>query len=189
MRLDDGTLYGTLCALDAAGGGFLSLNVSPAVAASPGLARALEGRRLDDLVLEVTEHERVEDYPALLRHLAPLRAAGLRIAVDDAGAGFASMRHVLALAPEFIKLDMSLIRDVHRDPTRRALAAALTTFAQQTGADVVAEGIETAAELRCLQQLGVSHGQGYHLGRPRPSDTAAGTARGTAPGAPGGNAA
>ncbi|WP_432498703.1 EAL domain-containing protein [Kineococcus gypseus] len=146
--------------------GFLSLNTSPAVAASPALARALQGRRLDDLVLEITEQEQVHDYPALLRHLAPLRAAGLRVAVDDAGAGFASMRHVLALQPEFIKLDMSLIRDIHRDPTRRALAVALTAFGQQTGAHVVAEGIETAQELACLRELGVSHGQGYHLGRP-----------------------
>nr|WP_269204995.1 EAL domain-containing protein [Motilibacter aurantiacus] len=147
-------------------GGFLSINVTPSVAASPGLARALEGQPLDTLVLELTEHERVDDYRGLLEHLAPLRARGLRLAVDDAGAGFASMRHVLALSPEFIKLDMSLIRDVHLDPTRHALAAALTTFARHTGAFLVAEGIETAEELDCLRALGVTHGQGYFLGRP-----------------------
>ncbi|NHC16389.1 EAL domain-containing protein, partial [Motilibacter deserti] len=144
--------------------GFVSINVSPSIAASPALGRALEGQTLDALVLELTEHERVEDYRALLAHLAPLRERGLRIAVDDAGAGFASMRHVLALAPELIKLDMTLIRDVHKDPTRRALAAALTTFARHTGASLVAEGIETAEELDCLRTLGVTHGQGYYLG-------------------------
>ncbi|WP_432574538.1 EAL domain-containing protein [Kineococcus sp. SYSU DK005] len=148
--------------------GFLSINVSPALAASPALVRALEGHRLEALVLEITEHEAVQDYPGLLHRLGPLRAAGLRIAVDDAGAGFASTRHVLALEPDFIKLDTSLIRDVHRDPTRRALAASLTTFAHRTGAHVVAEGVESAEELDCLRELDVSHGQGYHLGRPAP---------------------
>ncbi|WP_432544640.1 bifunctional diguanylate cyclase/phosphodiesterase [Kineococcus sp. SYSU DK002] len=156
-----------------AGEGFLSLNVSPALATSPALARALEGERLGTLVLEITEHEAVADYPALLRRLAPLREAGLRVAVDDAGAGFASMRHVLALEPDFIKLDMSLIRGIHLDGTRRALAASLTTFAHQTGALVVAEGIEDVRELHCLRGLGVSHGQGYHLGRPAPPGAAA----------------
>ncbi|MFD0482123.1 EAL domain-containing protein [Kineococcus sp. GCM10028916] len=151
------------------GAGFLSLNVSPALCLSPALARALAGHDPAGLVLEITEHEAVDDYPALLRHLSPLRAAGLRIAVDDAGAGFASMRHVLALGPEFIKLDLSLIRDVHLDATRRALAASLTTFARHAGAHVVAEGIETAEELECLRGLGVSHGQGFHLGRPVPA--------------------
>ena len=151
------------------GPGFLSVNVSPAVAASPALARALQGQDLSTLVLEITEHEQVANYAALLRHLAPLREAGLRVAVDDAGAGFASMRHVLALEPDFIKLDMSLIRDIHLDATRRALAAALTAFAHQIGAQVIAEGIETAQELACLQQLGASLGQGYHLGRPVPA--------------------
>jgi diguanylate cyclase (GGDEF)-like protein len=152
-----------------AGDGFLSLNVSPALAASPALPRALEGQRWEDLVLEITEHEAVADYPGLLRQLAPLRRAGVRLAVDDAGAGFASMRHVLALEPEFIKLDMTLIRDIHLDGTRRALAASLTTFAHQTGAQVIAEGIENVQELHCLRGLGISHGQGYHLGRPAPS--------------------
>jgi len=149
--------------------GYLSVNVSPGVASSPALARLMADQPLDTLVLEITEHERVQDYGALLRNLHPLRAAGLRLAVDDAGAGFASLHHVLALQPEFIKLDMSLIRDIHRDPPRRALAAALTVFAQQSGSCVIAEGIETVEELRCLQGLGVSHGQGYYLGRPAPS--------------------
>ncbi|MBB2901200.1 diguanylate cyclase (GGDEF)-like protein [Kineococcus radiotolerans] len=154
------------------GEGFLSLNVSPAVAASPALARVLQEEDLRTLVVEVTEHEQVSDYTALLRHLAPLRQGGLRIAVDDAGAGFASMRHVLTLQPDFIKLDIGLIRGIDRDGTRRALAAALTTFAHQTGARVIAEGVETAEELDCLRALGVSHGQGYHLGRPAPAPAA-----------------
>nr|WP_240896638.1 EAL domain-containing protein [Kineococcus vitellinus] len=153
-----------------AGAQFLSLNIGPAVAASPALTRALRGEDLSALVVEITEHEQVADYATLLRQLAPLRADGLRVAVDDAGAGFASMRHVVALEPDFIKLDMSLIRDIHLDGTRRALAASLTTFAEQTGAQVVAEGIETAQELQCLRTLGITLGQGHHLARPVPPD-------------------
>jgi diguanylate cyclase (GGDEF)-like protein len=146
--------------------GFLALNVSPELAASPALVRVLKGHRLDRVVVEITEHEQVQDYPALLRHLEPLRGEGVRVAVDDAGAGFASMRHVLALGPEFIKLDMSLIRGIHLDRTRQALTASLATFAQRTGATLIAEGIETAAELDCLRSLGVPLGQGFHLGYP-----------------------
>ena len=144
----------------------LFLNVSPALAASPALARALHGQELRTIVVEITEHEQVQDYPTLLRHLSRLRAQGLRMAIDDAGAGFASMRHVLALAPEFIKLDMSLIRGIHTDSTRQALTASLATFAQRTRAHLIAEGIESTEELHCLRELGITHGQGYHLGRP-----------------------
>jgi len=149
--------------------GFLSLNVSPALVGSPGLTRVLEGHRLDRLVLEITEHEEVQDYPGLLLHLAELRRAGVRVAVDDAGAGFASMRHVLALHPDFIKLDISLIHDIHRDESRQALTASLVTFADRTGAAVIAEGVETPEELECVSALGVHHGQGFHLGRPLPA--------------------
>ena len=78
------------------------------------------------------------------------------------------MRHVLALHPEFVKLDTSLVRGIHADPTRQALTASLVTFARRTGAHLVAEGVETVEELACLRSLGVSHGQGLHLGRPAP---------------------
>ena len=173
--------------------GFLSLNVSPATAMTTSFTRLLGRLPLHDIVVELTEHDAVADYPALLTHLAPLRADGLRIAVDDAGAGFASMRHVLTLVPDLIKLDLSLVRGVHADAPRRALAAALTTFAAQTGALVVAEGVETADELRCLRELGVHYGQGYHLGRPVPAASLPGAGRpgcgddqpGSAPVAPG----
>lgn len=153
-------------------GTFLALNVSPALACSPSLGRALEGQRLDRIVLEITEHEQVQDYPALLHHLAPLRREGVRVAVDDAGAGFASLRHVLHLHPDFIKLDISLVHDIHLDTTRQALTASLTTFAQRTGAQLIAEGIENPEELECVTSLGVHLGQGFHLGHPSPSPLA-----------------
>lgn len=158
-----------LPALDHAGyTGYLAVNLSPQTACAPALARLLRGVPLERVVVEITEHEEVTDYAQIRDALAPLRAGGLRLAVDDTGAGYASMRHVLALVPDLIKLDISLVRDIHTDPARRALAAALTTFATATGAEVIAEGIETAEELACLRGLGVHCGQGYHLSRPAP---------------------
>ena len=149
-------------------GAYLSLNVSPETALSPDLAAVLRGAPAGRLVLEITEHAAVEDYDLLNRRLVELRAAGMRLAVDDAGAGFSSLQHILRLRPDIIKLDMTLTRDVDADPVRRALAAALVSFAAELRADVVAEGIETSAERDTLRTLGVRCGQGYHLGRPAP---------------------
>jgi EAL domain-containing protein (putative c-di-GMP-specific phosphodiesterase class I) len=148
--------------------GFLSVNVSPATLLTPGLGRQLASLPLDRIILELTEHEPIRDYDSVTAALLPLRAQGLRVAVDDAGAGFASMAHILALVPEMIKLDISLVRGIDRDLGRQALAAALTAFAIKTSAGVIAEGIETEAELASLRELGIAYGQGYHLGRPGP---------------------
>ncbi|MEZ0493713.1 EAL domain-containing protein [Kineococcus sp. TBRC 1896] len=153
--------------------GFLALNVSPATITTPAFLRRLETVPPERIVVEVTEHSAVADYATLLRTLEPLRRAGLRVAVDDTGAGYASLSHVLAVLPDFIKLDISLVRGIDADPSRRALAAGLVTFAQATGARIVAEGIETAAELSVLRELGVGLGQGYHLARPAPLRVAA----------------
>jgi EAL domain-containing protein (putative c-di-GMP-specific phosphodiesterase class I) len=100
--------------------------------------------------------------------LEPLRKKGLRLAVDDAGAGYASFRHILRLEPDIIKLDMSLTRDIDTDRTRRALAAALIRFAQETGSKIIAEGVETQSELEVLRSLGISMAQGYLISRPVP---------------------
>jgi EAL domain-containing protein (putative c-di-GMP-specific phosphodiesterase class I)/CheY-like chemotaxis protein len=145
---------------------YLSLNVSPATLMSPGLAAELQAMPLERLVLEMTEHARVEDYPALKAALADLRVEGLRLAVDDAGARFASLRHVVLLHPDLIKLDTTLTSDVHQDEAQRALVVALVAFGSQIGASVVAEGIESEEQLTALRQAGVRFGQGFHLGRP-----------------------
>ena len=147
---------------------YLTVNVSPEAASSGALAEALAlapGRRI---VLEITEHAPVRDYEALVAALAKLRDRGVRIAIDDAGAGFASMAHVLRLRPEVIKLDISLTRGIEGDPQRRALVRALVEFARSTSCTIVAEGIETAAQLSTLRALGVECGQGFHLGVPGP---------------------
>lgn len=147
---------------------YLSVNVSPSTATSPLFHEVMEIVRPDRVVMEITEHAPVVDYDALHDRLARLRDRGVRLAVDDVGAGFASLSHILALNPDIIKLDISLTRDIEKHRPKRALAAALATFAREIGCAVVAEGIETADELEVLFDLGVTHGQGYFLGKPAP---------------------
>jgi EAL domain-containing protein (putative c-di-GMP-specific phosphodiesterase class I)/PAS domain-containing protein len=148
-------------------GTYLSINVSPATACSTALSELLAAvPTAKSLVLELTEHADVDDYPTLHSALGCLRSRGIRVAVDDTGSGFASLRHILNLRPDIIKLDLALVRDIHKDPARRALAQGMLTFACEIGAEIVAEGIETAAELAVLQDIGIPHGQGYLLGRP-----------------------
>lgn len=145
---------------------YLAVNCSPQTILCPELPKLLQTVSLNQVVLEVTEHDYIEDYPPLLEALAPLRAMGLRVASDDAGAGYATLRHVLHIQPELIKLDISLTRNIDSDPKRRALASALIAFARETNARIVAEGVETAAELRMLQKLGAGCAQGYFLSKP-----------------------
>lgn len=148
--------------------GYLSLNVSPATILADVLGEVLEGQPLDRLMLEVTEHASVPDYGLLAEVLQPLRSRGLRLAVDDAGAGYASFRHILKLKPDVIKLDGSLIQHIDSDDDCRALAAALIRFAEQTGCKIVAECVETQEQLAVLRRLQVNKAQGYLLGRPQP---------------------
>jgi PAS domain S-box-containing protein len=165
-------LHALMLALDAARALpnhlYVSVNLSPETLMSPGVSGALARSPIPParIVVEITEHSSVEDYDELARALRPLREAGTRIAVDDAGAGYATFRHILALSPEVIKLDRTLIAGIDRDPARRALAAAVVSFAGETGASVTAEGLETGAEFRTVLRLGVDSGQGYLLGRP-----------------------
>ena len=150
------------------GGCFLAVNVSPRTATTTELADVIRASDPRRVVLEITEHAPVDDYAALGRALDELRKLGVRLAIDDAGAGFASLRHVLRLTPDLIKLDLSLVHRIDADPLRRALATSLITFASEAGATIVAEGIETRFECDTLVALGVRFGQGFHLGRPEP---------------------
>lgn len=147
---------------------YLSLNLSPETLVWPGLLDLLCGAAVEPgrILVEVTEQTPVGDYDVLRTALAPLRKAGMRIAVDDAGAGYASFRHILQLKPDVIKLDRSLVAGIHGDGARRALAAAVATFAHDMGATVVAEGIEESGEMDVVLRLGIDAGQGYLLGRP-----------------------
>lgn len=147
---------------------YVALNISPTTCLDRGLRRILENSSLPlhRIVLELTERLEVPEYGPLTAALEDLRHRGLRIAVDDAGSGFASMRHVLHIRPDIIKLDRSLIAGIDDDQGQRALGAALLEFASQIGATLVAEGIETEAELAAVTRIGMTAGQGYLLGRP-----------------------
>lgn len=147
---------------------YVAINVGPAAIRDRRMHDILTAGDLARVVLEITEHEEVDDYETLRYDLAPLREAGARLAIDDTGAGFASLAHILRLAPDIIKLDRVLTHGIDLDPVRRALAAALVTFAADTGAMITAEGIETVGEATALLGMGIPYGQGYYLARPGP---------------------
>jgi EAL domain-containing protein (putative c-di-GMP-specific phosphodiesterase class I) len=148
------------------GGLFLGINSSPELIVSGALAAVLEGVDLSRILLEITEHAVVADYERLVSALQPLRERGLRIAIDDAGAGYASMLHIVNLHPDLIKLDMSLTQHIDTDPRRRALARAMIAFAREIGSLICAEGVESEKELEMLRSLGVEKAQGYNLSKP-----------------------
>lgn len=145
---------------------YLSVNVSPTLLATPELASLLREDHDRPVVVELTEHERVDDYDAITHALD--RLGGVRLSVDDAGSGWASLRHVLTLRPHYVKLDRAWVAAVDRDPARQALLLGIGQFVERLGGAVVAEGIEHASECEVLGQLGIRFGQGYHLGRPVP---------------------
>ena len=146
----------------------LAINASPTTLLSGQLVEHVDGVVGSRLVIELTEHAPIDDYEEINAALDVLRSRGVRIAVDDAGAGYAGLQQILRLRPDVIKLDLTLTRGIDADPVRRALASALRSFADETGAQVVAEGIETVGELEQLRSLGVQWGQGYLLARPGP---------------------
>jgi EAL domain-containing protein (putative c-di-GMP-specific phosphodiesterase class I) len=148
-------------------GQFLAVNVSPAALLElAGRANSRPDLALDRLVVEVTEHSAVEAYTALRSELAPLRQRGLRIAVDDAGAGYASLRHILELRPDIIKLDRWLIHGLADDCAKRVAVDAFVSLAGELQARVVAEGVERPEDLSAARDLGLDAVQGYLLGRP-----------------------
>jgi EAL domain-containing protein (putative c-di-GMP-specific phosphodiesterase class I) len=144
----------------------VGINLSPEAVVSDEAAALLAAVDRERVVLEITEHAPVTDYPALVRALEPQRAAGVRLAIDDVGAGYSSFRHILNLRPDIIKMDMSLVRDIELDPVRQSVAAALVTLARTSGAQLIAEGVETHAELDTLAALGVPLAQGYLFSPP-----------------------
>jgi EAL domain-containing protein (putative c-di-GMP-specific phosphodiesterase class I)/AmiR/NasT family two-component response regulator len=151
-----------------AAGIYLGINASPATCCSQMLRELLEPVTARTIVLEVTEHAPVGDYERLRTALVPIRCQGVELAIDDTGSGFASLRHILELRPDSIKLDISLTKGIERDVARRSLVEAIVAFAPSIGAKVHAEGIESAEQLDALREAGVDLGQGFFLGRPAP---------------------
>jgi len=147
----------------------LTVNVSSQLLAEPRALELLAGRSdLHGLVLEITEEALVRDYAALQLALAPLVERGVRVAVDDMGAGYSGLRNAIDLHPAYLKLDRALVHGIDRDPKRAALVDALLRYAQHAGSHIVAEGVETEGELETLMRLGVPLAQGFLLARPGP---------------------
>jgi EAL domain-containing protein (putative c-di-GMP-specific phosphodiesterase class I) len=151
---------------------FLAINMSPATILRLADQELCSPEACSRIVIELTEHVPVENYDAVHRAMADMRSHGAKLAADDLGSSYAGFRHLVSLNPDIIKLDISLIRGIHRSNTQRALASALVTFARDIGATVIAEGVEEEAELDVLRAIGVPWAQGYHLGRPAPAPVA-----------------
>ncbi len=147
---------------------YISLNLSAELASSVEVLGGVLNRIPHQVLLEITEHVQVEDYERMMASLYALDIQ-IRLAVDDAGAGYSGLQHILAIRPHVVKLDAALVRFVDVDVARQAIVGAMVSFASRTGCTIVAEGVETAAEVAMLRSLGVPLVQGYFYGRPRPA--------------------
>ncbi|MBA6224046.1 EAL domain-containing protein [Colwellia sp. MB02u-18] len=147
---------------------YIAINSSPAYVLNGAVARALQGVNLERIILEITEHAPIENYPDFRKALEPLRKQGLRIAIDDVGSGYSSFQHVLELEADIIKLDITLTQNINFSHKKYLLAKALCAFSKAINCSIIAEGVETLEELNSLRELGVDSVQGYLLGRPMP---------------------
>ncbi|WP_082861407.1 EAL domain-containing protein [Fictibacillus phosphorivorans] len=149
------------------------INIMPQVLADPSYRTGdtlellnLYGFLPEQIVLELTEKEAVTDYDQFIKAIEHYKKQGFRLAVDDTGSGYNSLKTLIKLKPDFIKLDKSLIRDIHSEDSQKLLVELLLNYAKSSGTQVIAEGIETQKELSMLQKMSVDFGQGYQLGRP-----------------------
>jgi EAL domain-containing protein (putative c-di-GMP-specific phosphodiesterase class I) len=148
---------------------FLTLNVDPSLLTSERVVAALAARSsVRGIVFELTEHSAIDDLAGVMRAVDGLKGRGAMVAMDDAGAGYSGLKQILELRPQLLKLDRALIAGIDEDAAKRALVLMIGELAARLDAWVLAEGIETEAELRLLRQLGVPLGQGYFLSRPAP---------------------
>jgi PAS domain S-box-containing protein len=157
-----------LAAADLPARAWVSVNVSPSRLGDQRLVRLASLAKRRPVVLEITERLAIEDYAAARDALDRI-SGSIDVAVDDAGAGFSSLRHIIELRPRYVKLDLQLVRGVEGDPARQALIAGMVYFARDTGCLLIAEGVEKAAERDTLRRLGVPFGQGFLFGRPAPA--------------------
>ena len=184
IELEAATITAALGAAEGLPGDrWVSVNVSPEFLLDPVRSHSVLARRGQrSLVLEITEHVAIEDY-ARFRAAVETLGSSVGFAVDDAGSGYASFRHILELRPDFVKLDIGLVHEIDRDDVRQALVAGIVYFAERTGCRLIAEGVETEAERARLQRLGIEYGQGYLLARPAKASTWTESTAATAPAA------
>ncbi|MCL4441999.1 MAG: EAL domain-containing protein [Firmicutes bacterium] len=151
----------------------LFLNIHPHTINDPQFVKGETIKFLKDshlsphnMVFEITERQGIHDFHQFNKTLTHYRNQGYRVAVDDAGAGFSSLQAIAEVRPEYIKIDHSLVRDINSNLVKQALLETFVIFAQKIGCTIIAEGIETEAELTTLRSIGVHYGQGYFLARP-----------------------
>jgi EAL domain-containing protein (putative c-di-GMP-specific phosphodiesterase class I)/GGDEF domain-containing protein len=162
-------------AADLPEGRLLFMNIEPEAIGDPELRDVMFTALLADaaitpdrIVLEITERTAITDFPSFRSTLEYLRALGFSVAVDDAGAGYGSLQVLAEVRPEWLKIDISLVRGVDADDVRRQLVSILVLFAQRMGVHLIAEGIETPQELETIRELGVGYGQGFLFTEPVP---------------------
>ena len=144
----------------------VSINTTPALITSGALVELLADASPKNIIIEVTEHSEIDDYTLFADALMPLVQRGFKIAIDDVGAGFSSLRHILEINASIINLDMSLVSNIHQDNKKQSLVAALVAFAQMSDLRIIAEGVETEGEYNQLKQLGIEYFQGFYFSRP-----------------------
>lgn len=155
--------------------GYIAVNLSPATLVSPRCLELLADLPADRILVELSEHDPVEDYDVLADAIRPLRERGVRLAIDDVGAGYSSLRHIVITAPDVIKLDRTIVASAATDQVLRTLVRSLTEFGHEAGAVVVAEGIETAEDAAVLRDAGVDYGQGWWFAKAGPAEHLADT--------------
>lgn len=149
-------------------GCLLSVNVSPDTVIATEFCDLIQTLPVDRMILELTEHSRIDEYPTVTEALRVFREDGGTLAIDDTGAGYATFRHVLELIPDIIKLDIELTRRVENDAVLRALTQSMVRLGLELDAMIVAEGVETEDQMMALRELGVQYAQGYYLSKPAP---------------------
>jgi EAL domain-containing protein (putative c-di-GMP-specific phosphodiesterase class I) len=153
--------------------GYVAVNLSPTTLTSPRCLELLGDLPADRILVELSEHDPVEDYDALAEAIGPLRERGVRLAIDDVGAGYSSLRHIVITAPDVIKLDRTIVAGAAHDPVLHTLVRSLAEFGHEAGAAVVAEGIETAEDAAVLRAAGVDYGQGWWFAKAGPPEALA----------------
>lgn len=150
--------------------GYVAINSSPGTLLDPATHQFLLDLPASRVVVELSEHDAVDDYDALIGVLTELRQHGVRLAIDDVGAGYSSLRHILLTSPDIIKLDRSIVANLASSAVLQRLTHSLAEFGHDAGAVVVAEGVETLDDARALRHAGVDYGQGWLFGRPGPPE-------------------
>ncbi len=151
----------------------LFLNIHPKTLGDPGFStgetrRMLEkyGLEPDNVVFEITERHSIRDFTLFHRTLEHYRRQGYMVAIDDVGSGYSGLWAIAEVRPDFIKVDMSLIRGIDSNPVKRAMLETLIAFADKIGCGIIPEGIETEAEMTSLISMGAHYGQGFYLAKP-----------------------